>query len=140
MIEREGLGSIIPNQCEVSYINQIPVPPEQTPFTTFAGVFGSFAALSLSDLDGPEDALPDGHGTSSKMRDAPVGRLIVSAVPARKIDGTNILQLTLIARGKPETSDINGVRDFLRVGRRHIVRAFTEMTNEEMHKLWERRQ
>jgi hypothetical protein len=32
------------------------------------------------------------------------------------------------------------VRSFLQIGRRHIVRAFTELTSDEMHKVWERKQ
>jgi uncharacterized protein (TIGR04255 family) len=30
VIDREGLGPVIPNQCEVSYYNQIPVPDGET--------------------------------------------------------------------------------------------------------------
>jgi hypothetical protein len=30
VIDREGLGPVIPNQCEVSYYNQIPVPDGKT--------------------------------------------------------------------------------------------------------------
>ena len=70
----------------------------------------------------------------------PVGRLLVNALPARRLDGASIVQFTLIARGKPATPDLVGVSDFLTKGRRYIVRAFTQLTSDEMHKAWERRQ
>ena len=141
LIGRENLGTIIPNQCEVTYINQIPLPVGQSPFETFERLFGSFiSALILDDLGKPEDArfllryiIRDADG-------APAGRLIVTAEPAWKLDGTSMVQLTLVARGKPQSADLAGVLGFLTVGRRHIVRTFTQLTSKEMHNLWERKQ
>jgi uncharacterized protein (TIGR04255 family) len=138
---RENLGSIEPNQCEVSYINQIPLPEGQSTFEAFERLFGSFTrALILDDLRAPEDArfllryvIPSEDGT-------PAGRLIVTAEPAWKLDGTNIVQFTFVARGKPPSSDLAGVISFLQIGRKHIVRAFTGLTSDEMHKAWGRKQ
>jgi uncharacterized protein (TIGR04255 family) len=138
---REKLGSIEPNQCEVTYINQIPLPPGQSPFKAFERLFGSFTkALVLSDLREPDDARFLLRYIIRDQDGAPAGRPIITAEPAWKLDGTNIIQFALVARGKPLSADFAGVSGFLQIGRRHIVRAFTELTSEEMHKIWERKQ
>jgi uncharacterized protein (TIGR04255 family) len=141
ILARERLGSIEPNQCEVTYINQIPLPEGQSPFEAFEKLFGSFTkVLVLEDLRAPEDArfllryiIRDHDG-------APAGRLIITAEPAWKLDGSSIVQFALVARGKPGSVDFGGVSSFLQTGRRSIVRAFTELTSDEMHKIWERKQ
>jgi uncharacterized protein (TIGR04255 family) len=141
VLARERLGAIEPNQCEVTYINQIPLPDGQSPFQAFERLFGSFTkALVLDDLRAPEDARFLLRYIIVGQDGAPAGRLIITAEPAWKLDGANIVQFALVARGKPQSSDLAGVRSFLQIGRRHIVRAFTELTSDEMHKVWERKQ
>jgi uncharacterized protein (TIGR04255 family) len=141
VLVRERLGAIEPNQCEVTYINQIPLPDGQSPFQAFERLFGSFTkALVLDDLRAPEDARFLLRYIIVGQDGAPAGRLIITAEPAWKLDGANIVQFALVARGKPQSSDLAGVRSFLQIGRRHIVRAFTELTSDEMHKVWERKQ
>jgi uncharacterized protein (TIGR04255 family) len=141
LIGRQELGAIVPNQCEVSYINQIELPPDQGPFEAFERLFGSFAkSLILQDLGRPEDARFLMRYVIRTGGDAPSGRLLVTATPAWKADGTHLIQLTLVARGKPASADLGGVSEFLKLGRRHIVRAFTELTSDEMHRVWDRKQ
>src|SRR5207249_1039673 len=95
VVTHEGLGSIIPNQCEVSYINQIELPSGQSAFEAFRKLFGSFTgALVLNDLGKPEDARFLLQHVIRDNTGAPLGRLYTSALPARKFDGTNIIQLT----------------------------------------------
>jgi uncharacterized protein (TIGR04255 family) len=141
VFKRERIGSIEPNQSEVTYINQILLPEGQSPFEAFERLFGSFTkALILDDVGPPEDTR---FLLRYIMRDedgAPIGRLIITAEPAWKLDGSNIVQFALAARGKPHSADLAGVKSFLQSGRRHIVRAFRELTSDEMHKLWERKQ
>jgi hypothetical protein len=77
------------------------------------------------------------------MRDdegKPIGRLIASAEPARKIEGQTIVQLTLTARGRPTTPDEKGIVDFLNRGRISVVKGFAHLTGPKMHKHWERTQ
>jgi uncharacterized protein (TIGR04255 family) len=140
VVGRESLGSVVPNQCEISYFNQIAMPSDQSPFEAFARIFGPITSELISDdLGTPEDAR---FSVQYVIREnsGPLGRLYVSALPARKLDGTKIVHLTLVARGKPLSPDLNGVSSFLNLGRRHIVRTFTELTTDEMHRVWERNQ
>ena len=135
----KGIGSATPNQCEVSYINQIPAQGNETLFEIFNRLFSTQAAgTNLDDLGAPEDMRFLLRYIIQGTDRAPIGRLIVSAEPARRSDGVGMIQLTLTARGKPLTADMDGVIEFLQQGRLHIVRGFANLTSETMHKIWER--
>jgi uncharacterized protein (TIGR04255 family) len=140
-ISIQGLGPVIPNQCEVTYINQIPVPPDGSLSDLTDDLFGQHTgSLALQDLGKPEDLR---FLLRYVMRDAegkPIGRLIASAEPARRIDGQTIVQLTLTARGRPITPDESGIVDFLNKGRTSVVKGFAHLTGPKMHKNWERTQ
>jgi uncharacterized protein (TIGR04255 family) len=140
-IESERLGTVTPNQSEVTYINQIPVPENGDLFGLINALFPDQTdALALEELGQPEDLR---FLLRYVMRDGervPIGRLIISGEPARRADGLTIVQLSLTARGKPSTPDIPGVIDFLNQGRLHIVRAFAKLTSPAMHKRWGRTQ
>jgi uncharacterized protein (TIGR04255 family) len=140
LVTREGLGTVTPNQCEITYVNQIPLPPGKTPVAAFERIFGQLrVTIDLEDLGKPEDAR---FVIRYVMRDQdrkPIGRLLISADPALRSDGASVIQFTLLARGRPKTADINGVTNFLSLGRRLIVRSFTNLTSKEMHKVWEKR-
>ncbi|WP_368507900.1 TIGR04255 family protein [Bradyrhizobium lupini] len=140
-ISSEGLGSIIPNQCEVTYINQMPVASGGSLSDITDDLFGQHTgSLALDDLGKPEDLR---FLLRYIMRDddgKPMGRLLASAEPGRRLDGQAIIQLTLTARGRPTTPDENGIVDFLNKGRISVVKGFAHLTGPKMHKLWERTQ
>jgi uncharacterized protein (TIGR04255 family) len=141
LVLREKLGSIVPNQSELTYVNQIPLPANETSFEAFERLFGSFTKeLVLDNLGKPEDARFLARYIIRDVEGTPTGRLYVTAEPAWTPDGTNIIQLTLVARGKPLSNNLVGVSEFLKIGRSHIVRAFAELTTDEMHHIWERKQ
>jgi hypothetical protein len=69
-----------------------------------------------------------------------VGRLHVEATPVRDLESDEELsRLTLTARGASLGKGIDGVLDFLDLGRRHIVKGFASVTTEEMHAKWRRK-
>jgi uncharacterized protein (TIGR04255 family) len=140
LVSAEGLGSVVPNQCEITYVNFVTVPPQTRTHDVFTGLLGAWGSPPpLGELGAPED-------TRVLVRyvihqnGLPVGRLIVSAEPAWKMDGTHVIQLTLVARGKPQGETFGDVSEFLKLGRRHIVKGFDELTSKEMHKVWGKRQ
>jgi uncharacterized protein (TIGR04255 family) len=141
LVSMHGLGVIEPNQVEIMYVNHVEVPPTETFFDALKPIFESFSrSTTLRDLGQPEDArfllryvIPD-------AKRAPLGRVIVTTEPAARLDGTRVIQLTLVARGRPMTSDLEGVSQFLQLGRAHIIRAFTELTTGPMHAVWARKQ
>ena len=136
---KEKLGPLTPNQCEVSYINQILLDDDRG-LASFDRVFSGFANnLSIDELGTPEDGRFLFRYVI-RREDNLAGRLLIAADPGRRQDGRPIIQLVLTARGVPATQDLDGVINFLKVGRSHIVRAFAQVTSAEMHKKWRRRQ
>jgi uncharacterized protein (TIGR04255 family) len=141
VIDRERLGPVVPNQCEVSYFNQIPIPDGETIRSHFALTFPDRAGDgTIEGLDGPEDArfalryiMPAADGSS-------LGRVTIAVEPARRADGVTIILFTLTARGRPATADIEGVLEFLKNGRLLLNRAFKKLTSPEMQKRWGRKQ
>lgn len=139
VVSKEQLGGVVPNQCEVSYINHISVPADGNLYSVISKVFAQHTEkMVLDDLGAPEDlrfllryVIRDDSG-------APIGRVIVSADPAWRADGGTIIQLTLTVRGKPARPTIEGVVEFLECGRSHLIGAFTKLTSPEMHKEWGR--
>ena len=141
LIARENLGTIVPNQCEVSYINQIPVPNDTSLYSVFGKIFAQpTEKVILDDLGAPEDLRFLLRYVIRDEVGAPVGRVIASAEPARRIDGIVIIQLTMTARGKPVTSDMASVVEFLEQGRQHLIRSFVKLTSPDMHTEWGRTQ
>jgi hypothetical protein len=106
-------------------------------FSAFLGAWAS--PPPLEELGSPEDARVLVRYVIYQ-NGLPTGRLIVSAEPAWKVDGSYVIQLTLVARGKPRGETLADVSEFLKLGRRHIVKGFDELTSKEMHKVWGKRQ
>jgi len=136
VIDREKLGPVAPNQCEVSYFNQILIPEGQTIWSQFNLTFPDRAGNATIDgLGAPEDAR-FALRYSILTNGSPVGRVTIVAEPALRADGTTIIQFTLAARGRPATPDVSGVLDFLKNGRVLLNRAFKQLTSAEMQKRW----
>src|SRR6185312_5187389 len=101
-VERLGIGPLVPNQCEITYVNPFPTRSDRP----WSEIFRTFAGLpSVKDLRAPEDGqfvlryvIENGGGQ-------PAGRLIALAQPAWKADGTKVMQFNLTARGAPATPD-----------------------------------
>jgi hypothetical protein len=67
------------------------------------------------------------------------GRLRVSINQAiRHTDGVDLIVLQLTARGRPKSSEAADIVNWLNLGREWVVRGFTDLTTQSMHKLWER--
>jgi uncharacterized protein (TIGR04255 family) len=141
VIGREKLGPVVPNQCEVSYFNQIPIPDGETIWSQLALTFPDRSGnATIEGLGAPEDArlalryiVPAADGSA-------LGRVAIAAEPALRTDGVMIIQFTLTARGKPATADMNGVLEFLKNGRVLLNRAFKKLTSAEMQKRWGKKQ
>ena len=70
----------------------------------------------------------------------PYGRLYVTFAPALRTDGVvrPVIQLEMTARGRPESETLDAAFRLLDQERYAIVHTFTDLTKEEMHKMWGR--
>jgi hypothetical protein len=50
------------------------------------------------------------------------------------------LQLTLIARGRPRSTEDRDILSWMDIGREWVVRGFADLTTEKAHKIWGKRQ
>jgi uncharacterized protein (TIGR04255 family) len=68
-----------------------------------------------------------------------LGALQIQMVPGLRGDGTELLQLTLTAAGKPRSSALEDILEWLDHGRRSVVLAFSEFTSAEVQReVWKR--
>jgi uncharacterized protein (TIGR04255 family) len=139
-LKDERLGPLVLSQCEVTYLNHIEP----------SGVWERHCQLDLvlqhwkSSSDGA--FLPESEGINLQQRvviqseeGRPLGRLHVVIEPAwKKIDRSPILTMNLTARGAPLGDGIEGAFAFFDLGRRWIVKAFTELTTPAMWRAWGR--
>ncbi len=136
-VEREALGSVQANQCEVAYINHLVDGDGWSGFSDLQGKLKLLrSAASSSVLGRPEQVraefaflFPDEH--------EPRGRLRVRFEQGRRLeDGRNMMALDLSARGAPTSPGIVQVLDFLDMGRSMIVRSFDDLVEEGLQRAW----
>jgi uncharacterized protein (TIGR04255 family) len=135
-ISDEQLGTLQPDQCEITYVNHI--APNQTwaSHADIGDVFSFWRADHDEFLRGPEAE----HLAMQYLlpNPDPVGRLHVTIDSAFSAeDESPVFVMNLVARGAPLEGD-EGVIRFLELGRDWIVRGFTSLTSETMHRIWER--
>ena len=143
-LEDEQIGSIEPNQCEVTYVNHIELSGVRNVNTLTEKIFRQWsrARLNSSDLGARLPELEDVRFSTRYIirdnEDNPIGRLMAVVHPI-VIDGDRAaVSFELTARGAPITSDLKGVSDFFDIGRDVIVRGFTALTTPRMHEVWKR--
>jgi uncharacterized protein (TIGR04255 family) len=134
------IGTIQPNQCEVTYVNRLHL--EGYDLTVNPGI-----ALKLFHPEalrpGEEgERLPDPENCHLSARyvlkganGEPRGRLYMTIQPWQTEPD---LRLDLIVRGAPASPDLKAVADFLDEGRAIIVNGFTAITTDRMHQEWGR--
>jgi uncharacterized protein (TIGR04255 family) len=133
----EKLGAPDVRQCDVTYVNHIDRGKGWETMADLPKLFPCWAGASSGNfLPPPESALFNVSYLMPEDR----GRLRIALLHAfRSSDATETLQLTLTARGKPESSASSDILEWLDLGREWVVRGFTDFTSERMHQVWRRR-
>ena len=138
-VESEGLGHITPDQCEVTYTNQMVQGDGWESQGSLDRVFAFWRKNDTGFLPEPENASAAIRYVIPGADGKPIGRLHVDLQPAfRKSDFMPMLILNLTARGAPLEPGRSGVLGFFDLGREWIVRGFAAMTTKEMHSTWRR--
>ncbi len=141
-LDDENLGEWIPNQCDVSYVNQI---PSGKGWSNHSEAYKIFTILDSSYSD---EFLPDSEDLHLRTRyiihddsGIAIERLNLQIEPRFfQKNKTPLYQFTLTARGKPSNENVDAVIRFLERGREWIVKGFTSITTPLMHEIWERKQ
>jgi len=132
---RGGVAAV--NQCELSYINHI------NPGAVWERRGQIDSVLRLAGRAG--DFLPEPEDAQFVFRyripfaGVDVGRLYVQATPGVKSDGSPVIQLNVIARGRPTTDGREGIVGFFRLAHEWIVNGFAAVTTDAAQReLWGR--
>ena len=141
ILAREDWGAIVPNQCEVTYVNHIVAGEGWTNHGQLSQVLTVFQTDYSDDrLGEPEDARLAMRYILRDDDQKPIGRLHAAVQPVfQRADNQPMFVLTLTARFRPPGERIEDVLCCLDRGREVIVRAFASMTTPQMHQLWGRK-
>lgn len=133
--EKGGLGKVIPTQCEVAYVNRIPLHDIEGKQCGLTHVF-----LLPQGLEGTTE---DGNFTYRRRlvdeRGEAVARLFFQLRYGTDDDGEREAHLVLVVRGKPRDTSIEDCLQFIDAGREVIVHTFTKATSDAAHRMWERK-
>jgi uncharacterized protein (TIGR04255 family) len=131
----QGIGTLTPVQCEVSYVNPI-VPTDLGRVSSFLRQWRDTEGDFLKE---PENLQANFRYLIADDGGKPFGRLHVGLQPAIQVtDGSPIYLLTLTARGAPNGYEIADVMGFVDIGHQWIVRGFADIATDEMQEAWGR--
>jgi uncharacterized protein (TIGR04255 family) len=139
-IEEKRLGEFAPTQAEVTYVNHLLAGDGWEGH----GDLGKILRLACPEpstefLPKLESIRLAAQYSIRRDRAKPIGRMYVSAEPVfRRSDGRPMFVVTMTARGRPDSSDIPAIFDFLDLGHEWIVKGFGELTTGEIQKRWGR--
>ncbi len=126
--------SVAINQCEISYINYIPIEIDE--IQTKAGDWLRFLKFEWGEQ--PDDFSTSFRQTLRSSDGRPQGRLYCEAALGTNNKGQKVIVLTLTVRGAPAESGIGPALEFLKLGREVIVNSFAKITTDSAHALWDR--
>jgi uncharacterized protein (TIGR04255 family) len=138
-LHSEELGAVIPNQCEVTYINIIRLPDGANPHVQLhriSNVWSDKIVLPESQtLEHSNVQLVSVFEHEGK----PAGRVYTTFQAAYiQISSEPVVRLEITVRGKPHGDTVTAAFDFLDLARAQVVTTFASITTEEMQKFWER--
>lgn len=141
-LETEGFPSPTFNQWELSYINQIEPSEEWSSHGDVGAVIPSWSHRPSDDfLPEPEDVTLRVRYRIQDDGGHHVGRMYVVAEPRFALpDRRPVILLRLTTRGPAPSEDgsVDGTIERLDLAREWIVKGFTSITSEEMHRRWGR--
>jgi uncharacterized protein (TIGR04255 family) len=123
-------------QCEVSYINQFERGNEWQDFNDLGKLYPIWSnqvrtpLLSRSQMAAfaTSYTLPDERGT-----------LQFVSQPGVRNDGVEVIQLTVTALGRPDSSEDSEIMEWLDLGRSAVVQGFADFTSADAHAIWRKK-
>ncbi|MBV8781244.1 MAG: TIGR04255 family protein [Phycisphaerae bacterium] len=138
MLSAEGLADVEANQWEVTYVNYLVKGREWTEPSDWPkiipGLLGRAELAKGGSLEGVESSTHFVLPNKTGRLHIDLHRGFTTGDP----DADEVLVLQLTARGAIAQSELNTIAQFLDIGHVAIVQAFTDLTGQEAHALWER--
>lgn len=137
-IEREKLGQIVPNQCELLYVNHILYSESHAPHRFLGELIDPWSAdyRSLAEATLEEVQLQARHAVRDENGEF-LGRLIVAVDPGYRMpDKTPLYRIQLLMRGAPSREDLSGSLEFLDLAHKKLGQAFSEFFSDTIQADW----
>jgi uncharacterized protein (TIGR04255 family) len=139
-LDDEHLGELKPNQCELTYVNQIVLK------RTVSGAPNPLSVLAPWRPNPAESFLPEPETAGTTLTfvmpgpdSTSAGRLYVASASSVRIsDNSPMIQLQVICRGAPNGQGPDAVFGFMDVAHDWAVRGFASITSKEMQTEWGR--
>jgi uncharacterized protein (TIGR04255 family) len=139
-IAKEQLPSIQPNQCEISYLNQVHVSENHDWWTQPERLCTAIKRLPRASNELVEDAKFQIRYVLTDPVGAPFARMIVSFEPCIiPSESQRSIALNFTVRGSPSGTSEHDLEAFYDFGHEHIVKKFDALTSSTAHALWEKR-
>jgi uncharacterized protein (TIGR04255 family) len=137
-LERERIGELRSNQCELTYVNHIIAGNGWESHADLEKIVTVWRPHSSEEFSSRlESATFEARYLIVRDADNPIGRAYVTFTPFTAVDKP-IYAAQILARGAPLGEGIDGAFGFLDTAHEWIVRAFTAITTKHMHEIWER--
>jgi uncharacterized protein (TIGR04255 family) len=131
-LQGHELGDPVIEQCEITYVNHLELGEGWNTLDELAAVTPAFHDLSPGNLPTPEALVFNSRFVLPDQR----GRLYVQIGSAVGVDGRELLQLSLTARGAPKSSGTEDILSWFDLGRNWIHEAFEGFVTSEMRRIW----
>jgi uncharacterized protein (TIGR04255 family) len=131
------LGELSSVRGEMTYINHIDFDDG---WENYKGISSLFPLWSGKTSAGFLPAPTNVTFAASYPIEGSKGSLAISLHPVIRLgDQKKILQLTLVARGRPDSDSDEDILAWLDLAREWIVRGFADVTSPKLHAIWERK-
>lgn len=129
------LGDVVPDQCEVTHVNRIPVEAGVSRGDMLRNCFPALTNFGDFNLFKSEPEKIVAHW--SYWIEPMNGRLRIDITPVMlKKDKQHVIDFRITARGTPFGIDADDILQWLDYGHYFVVNAFASITSPEMHIKW----
>lgn len=137
-VEREKLGAVVPNQCEILYANHVSYVQSELPHRHVGTLIkpwpSNYALLGGADF---EDLRIHARHVLRNEGGAFIGRIHVNLEPAYLVaNATPIYKIQLTGRGRPFSDTIQGAFQFLDFAHEKLRAAFSELIEDDVQREW----
>jgi uncharacterized protein (TIGR04255 family) len=133
--QKKSWGPLVPNQCEVTYVNQMPLVDEngaEIPLSFY------FRNIDPSSVGAVSDFAFNLRTPFLDEKQQPIGRLYIECSTGIDDEGKPLIGLNLTMRGAPAEPSCASALKLLEAGRTQIDKTFVKITSDAAHKKWGR--
>ena len=136
-LQRESLGELTVNQCELAYVDHIVSGEHWTEHHELDAVFRWWSSAPVSEVERPEEIHVHQRHLIIGPDGKPCGRLHLSIEPAWRVtDGKPIFLFRQVARGMGDGTSIDDALAFLDLAHDFVIRTFAGSMTQSMLESW----